>query len=213
MSNFTSGLARKSLLALLILLVLLSLLSLLDAVGRVALAGLVIHRAALSLHRSIIPLRRRGCWSWRTEAVVDLSGRSEVRRRRCELHCCRSGCLRFLKGNASLLLLLLLLLLTRSRTVVLQPADAGALFREVAGEIRLRVPSALAVFCPMTVIAADLAEGTGAGVGPAPKNGGVRVPVGATLVQAWMVPRGCHVVDENRDRCRELLLLLLLPNR
>ena len=78
MSNFTSGLARKSLLALLILLVLLSLLSLLDAVGRVALAGLVIHRAALSLHRGVIPLRRRGCWSWRAEAVVDLSGRSEV---------------------------------------------------------------------------------------------------------------------------------------
>jgi hypothetical protein len=119
-----------------------------------------------------------------------------------------------LKGNASLLLLLLLLLLlTRSRTVILQPADAGALLREVAGEIRLRVPSAFAVLCPVTVSAADLAERTGAGVGPAPENGGVRVPVGATLVQAWMLYRGCHVVDEDRDRCLKLLLLLLLPNR
>ena len=90
--------------------------------------------------------------------------------------------MRFLKWNASLLLLLLLLLLTRSRTVVLQPADAGALFGEVAGKIRLRVPSAFAIFCPMTVSAADLAEGAGAGVGPAPENSGVRVPVGAALV-------------------------------
>ncbi len=58
-----------------------------------------------------------------------------------------------------LLLLLLLLLLTHDRAVVLKPADAGALFGEVAGEVGARMTLAFAFLRSMTVRATDLAKG------------------------------------------------------